>query len=99
MVISQPFSGLVGLVQVILGLSGLQKYSYYEENDTENDIDNDTDNTDDEDDAMHQTTRRDICHKHHKQRLCKIISTRVKFHFVNVLLEQFMYLSFNFFAI
>ena len=25
-------------------------------------------------------TRRDICHKHHKQRLCKIISTRVKFH-------------------
>ena len=27
--------------------------------------------------------RHDICHKHHKQRLCKIISTRVKFHFLN----------------
>ena len=40
--------------------------------------------------------RRDICHKHHKQRLCKIISTRVKFHFVNVLLEQFMCGSFWF---
>ena len=36
--------------------------------------------------------RRDICHKHHKQRLCKIISTRVKFHFVSVFLEQFMYI-------
>ena len=38
--------------------------------------------------------RRDFCHKHHKQCLCKIISTRVKFHFVNVLLEQFMYVLF-----
>ena len=38
--------------------------------------------------------RRDICHKHHKQRLCRIIRTRVKFHFVNVLFEQFMYVSF-----
>ena len=28
--------------------------------------------------------RDDICHKHHKQRLCKIIITRVKVHFVNV---------------
>ena len=35
--------------------------------------------------------RREICHKHHKQRLCKIISTRVKFHFVSVLLEEFVY--------
>ena len=26
--------------------------------------------------------RDDICHKHHKQRLCKIITTRVKFYFV-----------------
>ena len=33
--------------------------------------------------------RRDICHKHHKQRLCKIFTTRVKFQFVNVLLVQF----------
>ena len=40
------------------------------------------------------TLRPDICYMHHKQRLCKIISTRVKFHSVNVLLEQFMYLSF-----
>ena len=39
------------------------------------------------------TFRHDICHKHHKQRLCKIISVWVKFHFVNVL-EQFMYVSF-----
>ena len=29
--------------------------------------------------------RRDIRHKHHKQRLCKIFSSRVGFHFVNVL--------------
>ena len=28
--------------------------------------------------------RDDICHKHHKQRLCKIIITRVKVHFMNV---------------
>ena len=28
--------------------------------------------------------RDDICHKHHKQRLCKIITTRVKFYFVDV---------------
>ena len=40
--------------------------------------------------------RHDICHKHHKQRLCKIISTRVKFQFVNMLLEQLMYVSFFF---
>ena len=33
--------------------------------------------------------RHDICHKHHKQRLCKIITTRVTFHFVNVLVVQF----------
>ena len=39
---------------------------------------------------------REICHKHHKQRLCKIISTRVKFYFVSVLLEQFVYVSFGF---
>ena len=32
--------------------------------------------------------RHDICHKHHKQRLCKIISTRVKFYFLNVFLEH-----------
>ena len=43
--------------------------------------------------------RHDICHKHHKQRLCKIISTRVKFHFGNVLLEPFMYVSFWFLVI
>ena len=40
--------------------------------------------------------RRDICHKHHKQRLCKIISTWVKFYFVNVLFKQFMCESFLF---
>ena len=40
--------------------------------------------------------RREICHKHHKQRLCKIISSRVKFHFVSVLLEQFVYVSCGF---
>ena len=28
--------------------------------------------------------RDDICHKHHKQRLYKIITTRVKFYFVDV---------------
>ena len=28
--------------------------------------------------------RVDICHKHHKQRLCKIVITRVKVHFVDV---------------
>ena len=27
--------------------------------------------------------RRDICHKHHKQRLCKKIQLRVKFPMVN----------------
>ena len=31
-----------------------------------------------------------------QQRLCKIISTRVKFHFVSVLLEQFVYVSCGF---
>ena len=40
--------------------------------------------------------RHDICHKHHKQRLCKIISTQVKFHFVNALLQPFMCASFWF---
>ena len=40
--------------------------------------------------------RCDICYKHHKQRLCKIISTRVKFHSVSVLLEQFVYVSCGF---
>ena len=29
-------------------------------------------------------SRDDICHKHHKQHLCKIITTRVKFYFVDV---------------
>ena len=33
-------------------------------------------------------TRHDICHKHHKQHLCKTISTRVKFYFVNGFLEH-----------
>ena len=32
-------------------------------------------------------TRHDICHKHHKQRLCKIITSRVKFYFMNVFSE------------
>ena len=40
--------------------------------------------------------RREICHKHHKQRLCKIISTWVKFHPLSVLLEQFVYVSCGF---
>ena len=43
--------------------------------------------------------RHDICHKHHKQRLCKIISTRVKLHFVKVLLEQLLHVSFQFLEI
>ena len=30
------------------------------------------------------TCRDYICHKHHKQRLCKIITTRVKLYFVDV---------------
>ena len=38
--------------------------------------------------------RRDICHKHHKQRLCKIIINGAIFHFVIVLLKQFMYICF-----
>ena len=33
-------------------------------------------------------SRHDICHKHHNRRLCKIISTGVKFYFVNVFLEH-----------
>ena len=40
--------------------------------------------------------RRDICHKHHKQRLCKIISTGVKFLALNMLLEHLMLISFWF---
>ena len=43
--------------------------------------------------------RRDICHKHHKQRLCKIIITRVKLHFVKVLLEQLLHVYFQFWVI
>ena len=31
-----------------------------------------------------QPSRDDICHKPHKQLLCKIIITRVKVHFVDV---------------
>ena len=34
--------------------------------------------------AQNVSFRDDICHKHHKQRLCKIIITRVKVHFVDV---------------
>ena len=34
------------------------------------------------------TFRYDICHKHHKQRLYKIISTLVRFFLVNVFLEH-----------
>ena len=41
--------------------------------------------------AVEHMIRRDICHKHHKQRLCKIIITRVKLHFVKVLLEQLLH--------
>ena len=33
--------------------------------------------------------RHEICHKHHKQRLCKIFTTWVKFYFGNVLSVQF----------
>ena len=35
-------------------------------------------------DQLDKTTRDDICHKQHKQRLCKIITTQVKFYFVDV---------------
>ena len=45
------------------------------------------------------TCRRDICHKHHKQRLCKIISTGVKLHFVKILLEQLLHVLFQFLVI
>ena len=38
--------------------------------------------------SMACSVRHDICHKHRKRRLCKIISTRVKFYFVNVFLEH-----------
>ena len=31
-----------------------------------------------------------VTNKHHKLRLCKIITTLVKFHFINVPLKQFM---------
>ena len=34
--------------------------------------------------ARFHKIRDDICHKHHKQRLCKIIITQVKVHFVDV---------------
>ena len=34
--------------------------------------------------SLENRGRDDICHKHHKQRLCKIITTRVKFYFVDV---------------
>ena len=33
----------------------------------------------------------DICDKHHRKCPCKIINTQTKFNFVNVFLEQFMY--------
>ena len=36
------------------------------------------------DDPTARENRDDISHKHHKQRLCKIITTRVKFYFVDV---------------
>ena len=32
--------------------------------------------------------RHDVCHKHHKQRSCKIVSIRVKVYFANVFLEH-----------
>ena len=43
--------------------------------------------------AIYETTvinRHDICHMHHMQRMCKIISARVKFYILKVLFEQFM---------
>ena len=43
--------------------------------------------------------RHDICHKHHKQRLCRIINSRVKFQFVDVHVEHFMYVYFCFLVI
>ena len=42
--------------------------------------------------------RHDICHMHHMQRMCKIISPRVRFYIVKVLFEQFMKVSFCFFV-
>ena len=47
----------------------------------------DDDDDDDDDDSL---LRCDIFHKHHKQRLCKSISTWVKFFFGTVL----VYVSF-----
>ena len=49
--------------------------------------------------GAHCADRHDICHKHHKQRLCKIFRSRVKFHIVDVLLEKFMYVLFKFLVI
>ena len=43
-----------------------------------------------------QKLRHDICHMHHMQRMCKIISPRVKFYILKVLFEQFMWVSFWF---
>ena len=38
----------------------------------------------------HTIIRHDICHMHHMQRMCKIISSRVKFHILKVLFEKFV---------
>ena len=43
--------------------------------------------------------RQDICHMHHMQRMCKIISPRVKFYVWKVFFEQIMKVSFCFFLV
>ena len=43
--------------------------------------------------------RHDIFHMHHMQRMCKIISPRVKIYILKVLFEHFMYVSFWFLVI
>ena len=40
--------------------------------------------------CLYLTIRQDICHMHHMQRMCKIISSWVKLYILKVLFEQFM---------
>ena len=43
-----------------------------------------------------QTARHDICHMHHMQRMCKIISPWVKFYILKVLLNSLFRYHFGF---
>ena len=40
--------------------------------------------------SLKSEARHDICHMHHMQRMCKIISPRIRFYILMVPFEQFM---------